>query len=157
MTIWLVGKYLDDIVQIPLSLDEGRLDVRPNEDNNVYVVDGHFFHYQIILKEPQEIINYGFNIGRQFARVGNARHFFRDGSGSKQELKYWNIEVWNRIPEEFKDIFFYHEVIEAIHIAKGLPQPKAHELASAADLTYKQKYLSVEQQEQFIRTEQQLS
>ena len=156
MTIWLAGKSLDDLVQIPLSLDERRLDVRPSERNNVYVVDGHFFHYQLMPEEPPQITKYGFDIGRQFARVGDAVHGFRDGSGTKQELRYWNIELWNRIPEEFRDVFFYHEVIEATHMAEGLPQPKAHELARAADLTYRKKHLGVEEQERFIRAEQQL-
>ena len=151
MTIWLADKCLDDLVQIPLSLDNGRLDVQPNEDNHVYVVNKHFYHYQLIPEETSELKKHGYDIGGSFARVGYRYHLFRDDSGNIQKLKYWDLELWDRIPEELRDVFFYHEVTEAIHLAKGLTQPEAHTLARVADLIYRQENLSLEEQEQFIK------
>ena len=69
---------------------------------------------------------------------------------------YQDILVFAEIPEKFRDVFFYHEVVEAIHMDKGITQAKAHELARTADLEYRNKHLSVKEQREFILTEQNL-
>ena len=145
--ISLAGKGIDNLVQIPLALDEKRLEIEPNKDNNVYVIDEFFFHYQIVSEEPLELKKFRFDISKNLARTSLKDHsLFIDSS---EKLKYWNIEVWEEIPREFRDIFFYHEIIESIHMAKGLPQPKAHETARSAEMAYTQKHLTIEDQMRF--------
>lgn len=155
MTLWLVGKTLDDIVRISLCLDEKRLQVTPNRNNEAYDCQGLLIHYQLLSAQP-EWRRYGFDIGTRLGRTGLAEHFFRDASGNRQSIKYWHIELWDRIPPEFRDIIFFHEVVESKELAKGLPQPEAHAIASAAHEEYLQKYLSPEERDRFWQVEQAL-
>lgn len=155
MTLWLVGKTLEDIIRLPISLDEKRLTVAPNSDNEAYECWGLLVHYQLIPAQP-ELREYGLDIGTRLGRTGLAEHFFRNASGNRQAIQYWHVELWDRIPPEFRDIIFFHEVIESRELAKGLPQPKAHAIASAAHEEYLQKYLSPEERDQFWQVEQAL-
>src|SRR3989344_3001501 len=156
MAIDLDGKSLEDLIKIPLTLGNERLSVQPHQDNEVYVVDGHFFHYQLIPEEPPEMKEYGWDITTQLAGVGYYTPFSDDSWGNQQSVGYWGIELWDKIPEEWRDIFVYHEIIEALSIENGFSREKAHALAKQADTNYRQKYLSDEQQEQFEALEQRL-
>ncbi|MBI4152297.1 hypothetical protein HY495_01190 [Candidatus Woesearchaeota archaeon] len=154
MTINLAGQSLDNLIRITFVMGEQRWKVHPNEDNRVYVIEGLLFHYQLITEESPEMKKLGSDISEQLARIGFYRHPFSDFSGKDQEIGYWGIELWEKIPEEWRDIFFYHEIIEGQHIERGLSWREAHLLAKQADLAYREKHLNAEQQRQFKEFEQ---
>lgn len=148
---------LNELVRVPLSLDKGRLNVKPSKMNHLYVIEDRLFHYELrpVVPELRDFPQFHkVDEGRCLANCGEATHYFLNRSGDLQDFKFWAIGLSDQIPEKFRDIFFYHEVKESLHIATGLPQPQAHELARAADLAYRQNYLIVEEQQEFIRAEQ---
>jgi len=151
MVIWLEGKNLDDLVKIPLSLNEGRWDLKRNETDSVYQIEGQLFHCS-----PHTAF---LDVARfkYLAGGGESECEFKDPSGNQQKVRYWLVELSTEIPEEFLDVFFYHQVTEFLHKAKKIPYQEAHGLASVADQAYRQKYLSAEQQESLMKKEQQLS
>ena len=149
MSIWLEGRSIGDLVKIPLYLDCGRLTVEPNKDNHVYDLCGHYVHYSIIPAE-KDFRTFGFyHISKQIARSIRAEHIFFDTSSYRQQFNYWSIELWDRIPLKFRDVFFFHEVVESIHREKGLIQPEAHAIASGAHKAYIARCLAAEEQVKF--------
>jgi len=146
--IELNGKTEKNLTPIPLFLEEGRLVVSPNNDNCVYVIEGHLFHYQLLSENNSDI-------ARNLARASQEIHSFKNRMGSFG-LMYVNIELWDRIPDEFRDVFFYHEAVEVLHTIRGFLPVDAHQLARMSDLNYRMKYLSLDQQVQFLKMEQQL-
>ncbi|MEK6863360.1 MAG: hypothetical protein AABW53_01555 [Nanoarchaeota archaeon] len=149
MSIWLERKRIEDLVKIPLYLGSGRLNVEPNKDNHVYDLYGHYIHYSVISAEKDlKIFGWG-HISKQIARNIPAEHIFVDASFDRQRFDYWSVELWEKIPPEFRDIFFFHEAVESINRGNGMLQSKACALASDACGEYLAKYLAAEEQAWF--------
>ena len=66
--IHLAKKSLKDIVRIPLDIDSGRLDVAPNDLNEVYVIKDHDFHYEVIPSYPDLSLFRDISFNVQFVR-----------------------------------------------------------------------------------------
>lgn len=149
MSIWLAYKSIEDLVKISLDLSCGRLKVEPNKDNHVYDLNGRYIHYSVIPAEKDiKIFGQG-HISKQIARTIPVRHIFVDASFNRQRFDYRSVELWENIPEEFRDIFFFHEAVESINLENGLLQSEAHALASDAHKKYIAKYLAAEEQIRF--------
>lgn len=155
MTLMLAGKSLVDIVKLPLPLYDGRLNVSPNALNQVYEIiippTTYLVHYRLDSATP-EFEKFGMDIGKRFGTIGSGIHGFIDFSGNYQEFHAWIVTIWEGIPSEFRDILFFHEVVELDGLARGLPQPEAHKIASSAHEAYLKKYLSAEERERFEKT-----
>lgn len=145
MGIWLVGKSLEDITKIPLLIEGKRLKVKPNSFNEIYDFKGIPIHYQIE-KENQENKKYRWDISDNIGRARRTEHTFEDNKGTSQKFNYWTIELWNKIPEEFRDVIFFHELIELDSDEKGIHYPASHELATEAHENYISRYLDKIQQ-----------
>jgi hypothetical protein len=150
MTIWLVGKKLDDIVRIPLVMDGKRLKVRPNSLNEVYDFYGIPVHY-IEEEENLESKTPSQNIANSLGKINSAEHVFKDYRGKKGKFNFWTVTLWNKIPDKFKDVIFYHELIELNNFGKVVYAPLAHEFARKAEREYVCTYLPKKDQEEYSK------
>ncbi len=149
MAIWLVGRTVEDLVRkLVLIGDNKRISVRPNANNEVYEYSCGLIHYQLAPAAPA-LAKYGWDIGDQFGRITSPIHEFKDVNGEFQKFKYFGIDIWDAVPEEFRDVIFWHELVELESLTKGTIQPDAHKLAVRKTEKYVQKKLTLEEQDRF--------
>ena len=145
MTIWLVGKSIDDLTVVPLIRPEGRWNVVPNKLNELYDADGTQFHYELSKGTPQQRVS----IANCFGRVNQEFHSFTDSSGTMQIFPYWGIQIWEKIPVQWRDILFHHELTELLELARGGAYPGAHHVATGETDQYLLQFFSPEQRTAF--------
>jgi len=141
--IWLAGKSIDDIIKVPLEI-KGRLSVRANYNNEVYLFNNSLIHYQVIPSNPKLRI-YGWDIAVNVGLFYEIEHSFFDCNKVLQELKFWQIDIWDKIPEEFRDVVFYHELMEHDYLKEELSVYEAHKKAFIKEQVYVSKFLGLEQ------------
>ena len=146
--IWLGGKDISDLVKIPITLGSERLNLKPNADNELYKLNRNLVHYQLV-PEHQSLSKYGLNIADSYARVGLNHHFYIDSKHKKRKLAFWSLEVWDKIEDEFKDVFVYHELVEMKYLSLYHNRKFAHKTAVKSTRDYIQNHLSKAEQETF--------
>jgi len=149
MTIWLVGKSIEELTKIPLVIGEERIKVRPNLYNEVYKFKDLLIHYELE-KEMPEFTRFNRNIAYKYGYSEGFEHSFKDVHNKFQKLGYWKVGIWDAIPEKFRDIIFLHEIVELENgIIKKIDQPKAHKVAVEATEKYILRNLSCKERGQF--------
>ena len=150
--IHLGGKSIDDLAIVPFELGDSRLQSNPNSANEVYRWRRVLFHYVL----PIECIAINGTpipkLERTYGNFSKAVHLFLDGEGNRRRLSYYEVQVWSRIPEEFRDVVLYHELVELYATRKGLQYPKSHYLAEKATDKYIDKHLTPRQKKRFLET-----
>lgn len=145
MVIMLGRKTLEDLVEIQLVLGR-RLDVRPNEPNEVYIYEGIPIHYLVVESTPQFPVT---DISSSIGNIYKVPYRYISQDGTSQLYEHWRLEIWDRVPEEFRDIVFYHELIEMDQIHQGIEYNLAHEFATEKTEEYIERHLSPEEKTRF--------
>jgi len=156
MTIWLADKSIEDLVKIPLNVNQ-RLLVNPNNDNEVYVWRNWNIHYRLSSDKERVMLgmrkgsNIRYEVFMEDVRgcVAPTQHVFRDKNGKTQELSYLDVKVWDQIPEGYRDVILFHEIIEGIYMDKGLKSPEPHNLSVTETIEYILKHLSPREKETY--------
>lgn len=117
---------LDNIVKIPLAIDEKRIEVRPNYGNEFYEVKGLLVQYGIFPAFPELSKCKYQNIGNHYGRCTKLEYH---SLNKNKSFEFWMIDIWVSVPKEFRDIIFFHELIELQYMERGIIQPKAHKKA----------------------------
>jgi hypothetical protein len=81
--------------------------------------------------------------------VGNPTHHFIDKNKQRQEISFLEIKIWEKIPEGFKDIIFYHEFMEGKFIKQNLKQDTPHNLSVIKTRKYIDRFLSREEKDKY--------
>ena len=142
MTIWLANKTLEDLVKIPLELKNERLNIEPNKDNEVYVFDDFLVHYKLVSEGTMDYFGSA-PISKYLGTALPFYHQFKDVNGKLDILDYWIVELWDQIPEGFRDVIFFHEIIELKYLSQNFEISKAHNLSVNETKEYLQKHLSI--------------
>lgn len=145
MVVWLVGKSIADLTITPVSKPEGRWHLAPNPDNQLYTIGELQFHYLLQNGAPGQRMS----IANCYGRISKPIHIFSDRSKKLQQLEYWQIELWDVIPEAWRDVVFYHEFTELEALARGEKFPATHEHAVQKTDEYLAKFLSADERAAF--------
>jgi len=148
VAIKLAGKALDDLVYYPLSIGEERLQIEPNEDNELYDYNGMHIHYQIREAAP-EFRDRGMDISADIGWGFLAYSLFDNKEGKLENYNYAIIDIWDAVLEKYRDIIFIHELVEIQQRSAGTSRKDAHQYAIKEHEAYMKKYLSKKDQKAF--------
>lgn len=140
---------IDDLIKVPLSIGNGRLDIKPNSYNEVYELDGILIHYQLLKEEPI-LSQFGIVDIRQRLGIIDVREIYpKNIDPALQELECFGICIWDKVPHEFRDVILMHELVELKALNDGNIPEEAHEIAKKETEKYVRDNLSLEEQSLF--------
>src|SRR3989338_10313948 len=140
-------KSIDDIRYVPIYPEKEKIDIAPNLLNVFYGYSYNGSHipfvYNTISEDKRRDIKEDSDIIKRLARSQRAIYRSKDQSKDIISFPFYFIELWEKIPTEFRDVFIMHELSEIQHKFIGKQARKtAHERAVRKTDDYLKRYFS---------------